>query len=137
MSHLSGQPLARTVPFGVAGCLGLLALSNGIYGLIRPPAFAEMHGLPLTVANGGITNPASHSYISFIAARNLSSGVGLLALCASGERKATGLVLMAGVATALGDAWILRKAGDPAGNAVGHAIMGLIIGAVGVTLYRT
>jgi hypothetical protein len=73
--------------------MGVLALSGGIYGITNPKAFASTLGIP-------ITSPHSPAlpFVSFVAARNLGSGVTMLVLIATGQRKAVGTVLICGVA---------------------------------------
>ena len=61
----------------------------------------------------------------------------MLSLAAIGNKQAVGIFLMAGAPTALADAWICNSYGAEAGKAVGHAVMGLLIAALGAGLYLT
>ena len=110
--------------------MGVLALSGGIYGITNPKAFASTLGIP-------ITSPHSPAlpFVSFVAARNLGSGVTMLVLIATGQRKAVGTMLTCGVAVAIADAWICAKFGASEGKAAGHAGMGLVAGVLGGGIY--
>ncbi|KAH8660846.1 hypothetical protein BGZ60DRAFT_414154 [Tricladium varicosporioides] len=112
--------------------IGLLGLSGGLYGLADPQAFSTTIGVPIQA-----TNSPALPFISFVAARNLSSGITLLTLCASGYRKAAGIFLMCGTITAFADAWVCGKYGERKGRgkAWGHAIMGGVLGGLGWGLW--
>lgn len=112
--------------------IGVLGLTGGIYGLLNPLAFSATLGIPIT----SNTSPAL-PFVSFAAARNLGSGITMLSLAASGNRKAVGIFLIAGAPTAIADAWICTAYSAEAGKAVGHAVMGLLIAALGAGLYLT
>ena len=60
----------------------------------------------------------------------------MLTLCDTGQRKAVGVVLMTGVVADLLDAWICVRFGVVQGKAVGHAVMGGLVGENGVVVYR-
>lgn len=110
----------------VSSLVGVLALGGGVYSLVDPTSFASTLGIH-------ITSPSSPAlpFVSFAGARNLGSGITMLALLYTGQRKAAGTLLMCGVATAMADAWICVKYGATEGKAVGHAVMGIVIGLVG------
>jgi hypothetical protein len=110
--------------------MGLLALSGGIYGLTNPLAFSPVLGIPVA-SPYSLTLP----FISFTAARNLGSGITMLTLLAAGQRKAVGLCMMCGVVTAISDAWICAKFGATKGKARGHAVMGVLAGALGAGMW--
>ena len=76
----------------LASLVGLLAVGGGIYGLIDPMAFSP-------------SSPAL-PFVSFAGARNVSSGITLLTLLYTGQRKAVGVFLMSGVVAAMAYAWI-------------------------------
>jgi hypothetical protein len=59
----------------------------------------------------------------------------MLALIATGQRKAVGTVLMCGVLVAMADAWICSKFGASGGEAAGHASMGIVAGILGGGMY--
>lgn len=59
----------------------------------------------------------------------------MLTLLATGQRKAIGLTLMCGTVVAFADAWICGKSGAEDGKAVGHAVMGMIAGALGCGMW--
>ena len=80
---------------------------------MNPLAFSTTLGVPLT---SNSNNPPALALVSFVAARNLGSGITLLALCASGNRKGVRIVVMAGVVTALADAWIRSRFGGGVGR---------------------
>ena len=106
-----------------------MALSGGIYSLVNPQAFSDTLGIPVSTP----TSPAL-PFVSFTGARNLSSGLTVLALLYTGQRKAVGTLLMCGVAASMTDAWIcFRHAAE--GKAVGHAVMGVAIGVLGAGMY--
>ena len=117
----------------IAGGLGLLALSGGIYSLFNPVAFADGLGIPLSSPSPS-SSPAV-PYVKFTGARNIGSGISLLALLYGGHRKAAGVALMAGSVTALADAWVCVEGQAKEGKAVGHAVMGVLAVAVGAGLY--
>ena len=110
--------------------MGVLAVRGGIYGIINPIAFASTVGIP-------ITSPQSPAlpFVSFTAARNLGSGVTMLALIATGQRKVVGKVLTCGVVVAMVDACICVKFGATEGKAAGHAVMGTVAGILGGGMY--
>jgi Domain of unknown function (DUF4267) len=116
--------------------IGVLGLWGGIYGLTNPLAFSETFGVPLA-SNSASANSPALPFVSFAAARNLGGGITMLALCASGNRKGAAIVLMSGVVTALADSWICSSFGGESGKAVGHAVMGLVLGGLGAGLYWT
>ena len=122
----------------LSSLFGLLGLSGGVYGLTNPDAFSATLGIPLDGSNSvASANSPSLPFVSFVAARNLGSGITLLALCASGNRKGVGILLMSGVVTAMADSWICSSFGGQGGKAVGHAVTGSIMGALGAGLYWT
>jgi len=125
-SHLN-----RILP-PLSSIIGLLAVGGGIQSLLDPLAFSTTLGVPLsTTSNTSEALP----FISFIGARNLSSGITVLALLYTGQRKAVGTLFMCGIVTAMLDAWICAKYGGTEGKAVGHAVMGMAFGAVGAGIF--
>jgi hypothetical protein len=88
----------------VSSLVGVLAVGGGVYSLVDPISFADTLGIP-------ITSPSSPAlpFVSFAGARNFGSGITMLALLYTGQRKAVGTLLMCGVAVAMMDAWICFK----------------------------
>jgi hypothetical protein len=119
--------LALTI---ASSLMGVLAISGGLYGITNPVAFASTLGIPITSPN----SPAL-PFVSFAAARNLGSGVTMLGLIATGQRKAVGTVLICSVVVAMADAWICAKFGATEGKAAGHAVMGIVTGILGGGMY--
>lgn len=111
----------------LSSALGLLALGGGAYGLVNPIGFSETLGIPVTSQ----ASPAL-PFVSFAAARNFGSGLTLLVLAYNGQRKTIGTLLVCGVVTAVADAWICVKFGAVEGKAIGHFVMGIAFGALGV-----
>ncbi len=109
--------------------MGVLALGGGVYGLANPMAFSETLGIPITSP----TSPAL-PFVAFAAARNLGSGMTILALTATAQRQAVSTLLICGFPTAVADAWICAKFGATEGKATAHAIMGAVIGILGCAL---
>jgi hypothetical protein len=110
--------------------MGVLAVSGGLYGITNPVAIASTLGIPITSPNS-----PSLPFVSFSAARNLGSGLTVLVLIATGQRKAVGTVLICGVVVAMADAWICAKFGASEGKAAGHAGMGVVAGVLGGGIY--
>ncbi len=110
--------------------MGILALSGGIYGLLNPLAFSSTLGIPISTSSS-----PSLPLVSFVAARNLGSGVTVLTLLYLGQRKVVGTLFKCGVVTALADAWICFQFDGMQGKAVGHAVMGVLVGLLGVGMY--
>jgi len=110
--------------------MGILALSGGIYSLLDPQAFSETLGISITSS----ISPAI-PFVSFVGARNLGSGLTVLTLLYTGQRKAVGTIFMCGVAVALTDAWICWQYNKAEGKAVGHAVMGVAAGLLGAGMY--
>ncbi|KUJ17120.1 uncharacterized protein LY89DRAFT_685072 [Mollisia scopiformis] len=106
--------------------MGIVAVSGGIYGMANPLGFSSTLGIPITSS----TSPAL-PFVSFAAARNLGSGVTMLALLATGQRKAVGTVLLCGTVVAWGDAWVCNSSGGSGDKTVGHAVAGVIAAALG------
>lgn len=121
--------IQRGLPFFSAG-MGVLALSGGIYSIVTPQAFGDTLGIPISTS----TSPAI-PFVSFVGARNFSSGLGVLALLYTGQRKAVGILFMCGVVTAMMDAWICFQHNATEGKAVGHAVMGVAAGLLGAGMY--
>jgi hypothetical protein len=121
--------LQRSLPFLSAG-MGILALSGGIYSVVDPPAFSDALGIPVRSSK----SPAL-PFVSFVGARNLSSGTTVLALLYTGQRKALGMIFMCGVVTAVLDSWICFQHNATEGKAVGHAVMGVAAGLLGAGMY--
>ena len=135
MTTSSQQSLTRyLLPF--SSLIGVLGLWGGIRGLTNPFAFSETLGVPIASTSDNSNSPVL-PFISFAAARNLGSGITMLALCASGNRKATGIFLMARVVTSLADAWICSSFGGESGKAMAHVVLGLLIACWGAALYWT
>ena len=124
-----GLQLRRTLPFLSAG-MGFLALSGGIYSIVDPRAFGDALGIPISTS----TSPAI-PFASFVGARNLGTGVTILALLYTGQRKAVGTGFMCGAVTALLDSWICYQYDRTEGKAVGHAVMGVLAGLLGFGMY--
>ncbi len=60
----------------------------------------------------------------------------MLALLYTGQRKAVATLLMCGVAATAIDAWICFRHDDAAeGKAVGHAVVGVVVGLLGVGMF--
>lgn len=122
--------LQRVLP-PLSSMMGLLALSGGIYSIIDPPAFgAGSLGIPASESTSSVT-----PFISFAGSRNIGSGVTILTLLYLGQMKAVGVSFMCGVVTCLVDAWICSKYAAAGGKAVGHAVMGIIAGLLGVGMW--
>jgi hypothetical protein len=126
----ASKPKIQLALTTASSLMGIPAVSGGIYGITNPVAFASTLGIPITSPNS-----SAHPFVSFAAARNLGSGVTMLALIATGQRKAVGTVLMCGVVVAMADAWICSKFGASEGKAAGHAIMGIVAGILGGAIY--
>ena len=114
----------------LSSLIGVLGLGGGVYGLTNPMAFSETLGIRVTSP----TSPAL-PFVAFVAARNLGSGLTVLALTATGQRKAVGTIFILGVSVAMADAWICAKFGAIEGKATAHALMGVVIGVLGCALY--
>ena len=125
LSNVRAGPILTTF----SSAIGILALSGGIYGLTNPILFADTLGIPVPTSTNNDSKVLP--FVSLIAARNFGSGVGLLALIASGQRKAVGTVLTCGIATSFMDAWICAKNGAIQGKATQHAVLGIFIGLLG------
>ncbi len=123
------QYLDRAAP-PFATVPNLLGVGGGIYSLINPVAFSDALGIPFT-------SPSSPAvpFVSFEGGRNLTSGITIFTLLYNGQRKALGLVLMSGVVTSMVDAWICTRYGSKEGKAVGHVVVGILIGITGGALY--
>ena len=121
--------LHRILP-PLTSIIGILALSSGIYGVIKPHALGDTLGIPISTSTSSLL-----SSLSFIAARNVSTGLTVLTLLYTGQKKAVGTFLLCCVATALIDAWICFQYDGLKGKAVGHAFMGVICGSLGVGIY--
>lgn len=121
--------LNRILP-PLSSMIGLLAVGGGIRSILDPQAFSENLGIPISTS----TSPAL-PFVSFVGARNLSSGLTVLTLLYTGQRKAVGTLFMCGVVTALFDARICTQNGAAQGKAVGNAVMGVGFGLVGVGMY--
>ena len=80
--------------------------------------FSDTLGIP-------IRSPSSPAlpFVSFAGARDLSSGIAVLTLLYTGQRKAVGVIFMSGVVTSMVDAWICRTYESKRGKATGHAVM--------------
>ena len=123
------QPSLARYLLPAASLFGVLALGGGVYGLANPAAWSETLGIPVTS-----TSSPAIPFLSFIAARNLASGITLLTYGALGQRKAAGIHLMVGMSASLADAWICNQYGGVEGKAVGHAVMGVLVGTLGAGL---
>lgn len=125
----SSYRLQRILP-PLSSAMSILALGNGIYSIVNPQAASETIGIPVSTR----TSPAL-PWVSFVAARNITSGLTTLALLYTGQRKALGTIFMCGVVTAMMDAWICFQHNATEGKALGHAVMGVIAGLLGAGLY--
>jgi hypothetical protein len=110
--------------------IGTLTLTGGIYGLADPVEFSKRVGLPAASAD----SPALR-YIRFAAARNVASGITLLAFLFMGQRKLVGRIMMCGVAVAVADAWIYARFGVEDGKTAGHVIGGFLVCILGWGMY--
>ena len=59
----------------------------------------------------------------------------MLALLATGQRKAVGVLFVCGVVTSLVDGWVVWNAGD-GGKALGHVVLGAGVGLGGWGMWR-
>lgn len=110
--------------------MGILALGGGALSLSNPTAGASALGIPISSSSPAL------SFVGFVGARNIGSGVTILALLATGQKKAVGVCLMCGTLVAMLDSWICSKSGAAAeGKALGHAVMGLLAGGLGAGLW--
>jgi Domain of unknown function (DUF4267) len=125
----SDYRLQRVLP-PLSSVIGILALGGGVYGIINPQACSNTLGIRVPTP----TSPAL-PFVSFAGARNISSGLTVLALLYTGQRKAVGTLLMCGVAAAMTDAWICFQHDAVEGKAVGHAVMGVAMGLLGAGMY--
>jgi len=84
-----------------------------------------------------VTSPTSPAlpFICFTAARNLGSGITLLALLVTGQKKVVGLVLICGVVTVILDAWVCERYGGIQAKAWGHAGMGVFVELLGAGMW--
>ena len=114
----------------ISSLVAALGVGGGVYGLIDPQAFSGSLGIPVTSS----VSPAI-PFVSFIAARNLGTGIGTLALLYNGQRKVVGMLFMCGTVVAFADAWICAKYGATEGKALAHGIMGTVIALLGAGMY--
>lgn len=121
--------LHRILP-PLTSVIGILALGHGIYGLINPQEVGTGLGISLSTSSS-----SAFSLVMFIGARNISTGLTLLALLYTGQKKAAGTLLMCLVSTAAIDAWICFQVDKLEGKALGHAAMGVILGSLGMGMY--
>jgi Domain of unknown function (DUF4267) len=128
MSSYSSH-LHRILP-PLTSVIGILALGHGIYGLINPQEVGTRLGIPVSKSSS-----SALSLVSFIGARNIATGLTVLALLYTGQKKAVGTLLMCLVSTAAIDAWICFQVDRLKGKAVGHATMGFILGSLGAGMY--
>lgn len=117
--------LQRVLP-PLSCLIGILALGGGVQSIVNPQAFGETIGVP-------VPTPVS-PFVSFTGARNLWSGLSILMLLYTGQRKAVGTILMCGVVTGMTDAWICFQ-NNAEGKTVGHAAMGVFLGLLGAGMY--
>lgn len=71
----------------LASLVGLSGVGGGIYCLTDPIAFSDTLGIPVTS-----TSSPALPFVSFVGARNLSSGLTMLMLLYTGQRKAAGVL---------------------------------------------
>ncbi|CAF9939358.1 hypothetical protein IMSHALPRED_001311 [Imshaugia aleurites] len=121
----SPYQLQRILP-PLSSMIGILGLSGGIYSIVNPQAFGATLGIPISTP----TSPAL-PFASFAGARQISSGLTILTLLYTGQRKAVGTLLICGVAAIMTDAWICFQHDGVEGKAVGHALMGVAVGLLG------
>jgi hypothetical protein len=114
----------------LASLVGLLGVGGGIYCLTDPIAFSDTLGIPVTS-----TSSPALPFVSFVGARNLSSGLAMITLLYTGQRKAAGVLLMSGVVAAMADASICATYKAKEGKAAVHAVMGVFMGALGGSFY--
>ena len=129
-SNLSTYLTPQTILPPLTSLMALLSLSGGFYGLSNPLAFSSTLGITVTDAS----SPAL-PFVSFIGARNLASGIANLVLLSTGHYRAVGIGMMCGVVTCWADAWVCSQYGAEEGKAVGHAVMGVLAGALGAGLW--
>ena len=129
-------PLTRILP-PLSTAIGLVGLGGGIYGLVNPAGFSGSLGIPIRSRTS-----AGLPFVRFAGARNLGSGITVLALLWTGQPKAVGTLFMCGVVTSLVDAWVCvteRKEGkegkEGRGKAWGHAVLGVGVGLLGWGLW--
>lgn len=122
--------LQRVLP-PLSSVIGIIALGGGVYSIVNPlKASGDTFGIPILTS----TSPAL-PFVSFAGARNLSSGLTVLALLYTGQRKAVGTLLMCGLAASMTDAWICSQNNATEGKALGHAVLGVAIGLLGAGMY--
>lgn len=126
------QPGLLHYLFPSTSLLAALSLGGGIYGLAAPAKWAAA---TIGIPSSSMLSNAEQAYAAFAAARNFGGGITLAALIASGNRQAVAIFLMAGVTTALTDAWICARFGGDL--ALRHALMGGLIAAVGYGVWLT
>jgi hypothetical protein len=129
MSSYSSH-LHRILP-PLTSIFGIVALSHGIYGLINPQEVGTKLGIPIS----STSSSSALSLVSFIGARNIATGLTVLALLYTGQKQAVGTLFMCLVSTAAIDAFICFQTDRLEGKAVHHATMGVILGSLGVGMY--
>jgi tetrahydromethanopterin S-methyltransferase subunit E len=90
---------------------------------------AEWAASTIGISSSSVPSNAEKAYAAFAAARTFGGGITLAAMIASGNRKAVAIFLMAGVTTALTDAWVCARFGGE--MALRHALMDGLTVAVG------
>ena len=121
--------LQRILP-PLSSLMGIVALSGGIYGVVNPQGSSAALGIPVS----STTSPAL-PFVSFAGARNISTGITILTLLYMGQKKVLGTLLLCGVPTCLIDAWICARYGAVEGKALGHAVMGVVVGLLGAGMW--
>ena len=121
--------LQRILP-PLSSLMGILALSGGIYSIVDPRAFSATLGIPVSASTS-----SALPFVSFAGARNLSTGITTLTMLYLGQKKAVGVSLMCGVVTCMMDAWICSRYEAAEGKAMGHAVMGVVVGLLGAGMW--
>jgi hypothetical protein len=112
----------------VAGVIGVGIIGIGTRFLLDPAASAAGFGVPAPAA----TDP----YLAVKGVRDIGSGLILLALLATRQRRAVGWAMLAAASMPIGDALVVLAHGGPADVAYGihGATAAVMVAAAGVLL---
>jgi hypothetical protein len=117
------------LPEGLAALLGVAIIGIGARFLIAPAAGAAGFGVAAPAAG-----PAG-AYLAVKGVRDIASGLVVLALLATGPRRAVGAALLALTVVPLGDAAIVLRHGGSRATAYGvHGATAAVLVAVGLLL---
>lgn len=109
------QNTASKIGTGPALTFATLGTSVGLSAFRNPSKTASTYGLPLTPG----TEPTP--FIRAFAARNIGSGLGIIALLLCGQRRSVAVVLATGTVVMALDGWIVARArGAWTAEAMGH-----------------